>query len=523
MATGLKDVLGRVPMAADLYDAVRGSRPRTRYNLEQLATHLPSAAEQTRPFMASAPRGRKVLLFATLHYWIEQAVMVGLALSGKGHDVTIAYLPYASLETDINSFDLRRQDLYTRRVLQPLNGLVRVVSLLDVKPADRIPDELARVVDASAAFDTMYRLQVEDFDPKEPLFQLRQKRNRFGLLSALRLLEEESPQTVLVPNGLVSELAVVYQAARHLGLQAVTYEFNDQREQIWLAQNDIIMHQDTDALWQARGARPLDDGQRQAIAEFEDARSHARKYGKGTRFWQDVAPVGGEALRQSLGLDDRPVVLLATNVLGDSLTLGRHIFAGSMAEWIEKTVLYFARHPEVQLVVRVHPGERLMKGPSILHVIERALPERPEHIHVVGPLEKINTYDLMEIAGLGLAYTTTVGLEMAMRCVPVVVSGNTHYRGRGFTFDPSSWEDYFSTLDRIVLNVPANRLSPGQVEVAWNYAYRFFFEFPLDFPWRLMHFWKDLEVWPLGRVLSDEGERRFDYTFGCLAGEPLCW
>ena len=523
MPTGLKEVLGRVPMAADLYDAVRGSRPRTRYNLEQLAEHLPAAAEQTRPFADKAPRGNKLLLFATLHYWIEQAVMVGLALRGQGHEVTIAYLPYASLEMDINSFDLRRQDLYTRRVLQPLDGLIPVISLLDVKPAEHVPDALSDVVDTSAAFDTMYRLQVEDFDPQEPLFKLRKQRNRSGLLGALRLLGEQKPQTVLIPNGLVSELAVFYRVARHLGLQAVTYEFNDQREQIWLAENDIIMHQNTDALWEARGRRPLDDDQRQAIAEFEDARSHARKYGKGTRFWQDVAPVGGEALRQSLGLDQRPVVLLATNVLGDSLTLGRHVFAHSMAEWIEKTVHYFAAHPETQLVVRVHPGERLMKGPSIMNVIEQALPARPEHIHVIGPSEKINTYDLMEIAGLGLAYTTTVGLEMAMRCVPVVVSGNTHYRGRGFTFDPNSWEEYYATLDHLLLDVRGNRLSAQQVETAWNYAYRFFFEFPLDFPWRLMHFWKDVEIWPLGRVLSEEGERRFGKTFRHLAGEPLCW
>jgi hypothetical protein len=194
-----------------------------------------------------------------------------------------------------------------------------------------------------------------------------------------------------------------------------------------------------------------------------------------------------------------------------------------MAEWIEKTVHYFARHPEVQLVVRVHPGERLMKGPSIMNVIELALPAQPQHIHVVGPLEKINTYDLMEIAGLGLAYTTTVGLEMAMRCVPVVVSGNTHYRGRGFTFDPATWEEYYGTLDRLLRDVPGNRLSAQQVETAWNYAYRFFFEFPLDFPWRLMHFWKDLEIWPLGRVLSEDGERRYGQTFRHLAGEPLRW
>ncbi len=523
MASSVKDMLGRVPKAADLYDAVRGGRPRTRYNLEQLAAQLPRAIAETRPFAAAAPRGRKLLLFATLHYWIEQAVIVGLALRGMGHDVSIAYLPYANFDSDINSFDLRRQDLYTRRVLQPLDGVIRSVSLLDVRPAEGLPPELASAVESSAAFDTMYRLQVEDFDKNSALYKLRAQRNRFALLAGLRLLKDECPDAVLVPNGLVTELALVYQAARHLGLNTITYEFNDQREQIWLAQNDIVMHQNTDTLWAARGSQPLTDAQRQAIAEFEDARSQARKYGKGTRFWQDVARAGGEQLRQSLQLDDRPVVLLATNVLGDSLTLGRHVFASSMAEWVEKTVQYFAAHPEVQFVIRVHPGERLMKGPSIMEVIDRALPQRPEHIHVVGPVEKVNTYDLMEIASLGLAYTTTGGMEMAMRCVPVIVAGNTHYRGRGFTLDPSSWDEYYSLLDGALGDLPGLRLTSDQVETAWNYAYRFFFEYPLPFPWRLMHFWKDLEVWALARVLSHEGVNEFAHTFRYLAGEPLRW
>jgi capsular polysaccharide biosynthesis protein len=523
MTIGLKNALGRIPMAADLYDAVRGGRPRTRYNLEQLAAHLPAAVEQTRPFAAEAKPRSKLLLFATLHYWIEQAAMVGLALRGKGYDVTIGYLPYASLDKEINSFDLRRQDLYTRRVLQPLNGLIKVVSLLDVPQAKKLPDALANTAETAAAFDTMYSLQVEDFDRESTLYRLRTQRNHFALLSALNLLASECPQAVLIPNGLVTELGVVYQAAQHLGLNTVTYEFNDQREQVWLSQNDIVMHQNTDALWATRGAQPLSDPQRQAIAELEDARSRARKYGKGTRFWQDVASVGGEQLRETLNLDKRPVIVLATNVLGDSLTLGRHIFAASMAEWIEKTVQYFAKRPDVQLVVRVHPGERLMKGPSIIGVIERALPVRPEHVHIIGPSEKINTYDLMEIASLGLAYTTTVGMEMSMRGVPVIVAGNTHYRGRGFTYDPSTWDEYFGLLKKILDDLPAHRLSLEQVETAWNYAYRFFFEFPLDFPWRLMHFWSDVEIWPLKRVLSGDGEMQFGRTFSYLAGEPLRW
>jgi len=283
------------------------------------------------------------------------------------------------------------------------------------------------------------------------------------------------------------------------------------------------MHQDTDALWAARGDTPLTEKQREEIAALEDARSSAKKYGKGTRFWQEVASMGGAALRQELGLDERPVALLATNVLGDSLTLGRNVFAESNAEWITKTVQYFAKREDVQLVIRIHPGERLMKGPSMIGVIEQALPQTPDHIRVIGPEEKINTYDCMELAGLGLAYTTTVGMEMAMRAVPVIVAGRTHYRGRGFTFDPGSWNEYFATLDRLLADLPAHRLTQEQVETAWNYAYRFFFDFPFPFPWRLMHFWKDVELWPLERVLSAEGRQAFGETFAHLAGAPVVW
>jgi len=519
----LKDLIGKIPYTADLYDVLRKNRPRTRYNLEQLAAHLPDAVEQVRPFAEKAPKGKKLLLFATLHYWVEQAAMIGLALRGMGHDVTVAYLPYSDWRKELNPFDLRRQDLYTKRVLSPMDDLVKSVSLLETRKAISLPEALEDAVKTASAFDTMYTLQVEDFDRDSELYRLRLRMNRSAAFTALALLQDQRPDVVLVPNGLVTELGVFYQVARHLDLQTITYEFNDQREQIWLSQNDIVMHQNTDTLWAARCETPLTDAEREEIAALEDARTSAKKYGKGTRFWQDVASIGGEQLRTTLDLDERPVVLLATNVLGDSLTLGRNAFASSMAEWIEKTLQYFAKREDVQLVVRVHPGERLMKGPSMLGVIERALPQRPAHIRVIGPDEKLNTYDCMEIAGLGLAYTTTVGMEMAMRGVPVILAGITHYRGRGFTFDPSSWDEYYATLDRLLSDLSAYRLGQEQVETAWNYAYRFFFDFPMPFPWRLMHFWKDVDIWPLGRVLSEEGQAEYKQTFDYLAGEPINW
>jgi len=529
MKTNLKSILGSIPYTADLYDAIRRGRPRTRYNLEQLAAALPAAVEQVRPYAEKASKGKKLLLFATLHYWVEQAAMVGLALRGLGHDVTVAYLPYGDWRKDVNDFDLRRQDLYTKRALAPLNGLVKTVSLLDpltssgtrIKPAPVLPPNLTDEVHLVSIFDTQYTLQVEDVDENSDLFRLRMTRNDYAARAALAYMQAEQPDVVLIPNGTITELGVVYRVARHLDLRTVTYEFNDQREQVWIAQDDEVMRQRTDDLWAACGNKKLTDAQRKMIEELESARIGAKAFGKSVRKWQDVETVGGEKIRQELGLDERPVILLATNVLGDSLTLGRNVFAESMAAWIAETVRFLAGRPGVQLVMRVHPGERLTHGQSMVDVVNEALPAIPEHIHVIGPLEKVNTYDLMDIASLGLVYTTTTGMEMSMNGIPVIACGETHYRGRGFTLDPMTWGEYYAMLETAI--VKPERLNLAQVKTAWEYAYRFFFEYPLPFPWRLMHFWKDVDIWPLGRVLSDEGQAEYRKSFDYLAGEPINW
>ena len=531
MSFALKNILGEIPFTADLYDSLRKSRPTTRYNLEQLAKHLPLAVEQARPFVEKAKPGKKLLLFATLHYWIEQAAIVGLALRGLGHDVTIAYLPYHDWRKDINKFDLRRQDLYTRRVLTPLDGLVHCASLLDpsadrsgrrLGPAPDLPATLSEDIALVSVYDAQYTDQIEDVDQESAIYKLRLQRNDYAARAALALMQDLRPDAVLIPNGTITELGAVYRAARHLDLRTVTYEFNDQREQVWIAQDDEVMRQNTDLLWQARGGKKLTQPERALIEELESARMGGRAFGKSVRQWQDVETKGGEQLRKELGLDkNRPVILLATNVLGDSLTLGRNIFAESMADWIEKTVQFFANQPQAQLVIRIHPGERLTHGPSMSDVVKGALPQVSENIHLIGTLEKVNTYDLMEIASLGLVYTTTTGLEMAMNGIPVIVCGQTHYRQRGFTFDPTTWDKYYALIESSLQSKPT--LTEAQIETAWEYAYRFFFEYPFAFPWRLMHFWKDMEVSPLSRVLSDEGQREYGRTFDYLAGEKIVW
>ena len=87
----------------------------------------------------------------------------------------------------------------------------------------------------------------------------------------------------------------------------------------------------------------------------------------------------------------------------------------------------------------------------------------------------------------------------------------------------NTWDEFFTTLENVLSDLPTHRLNDEQTAKAWNYAYRFFFEYPRPFPWRLMNFWDDLEVWPLNKVLSEEGMIHFGDTFKFLVGEPFTW
>ena len=522
----LKNILGRLPYTVELYwQLVQRHRPwSAHYNLDDLAAVLPDAVGQTKSFAAAAEPGKKVFIFASLHYWIEFSTLLGLVFAGKGHDVTLSFLPYANWDKPIQKFDLRKQNLYTREVLSAVHPLMQVQSLLDVRPFSReLPQDLRQAVEAVSVFDTQYTLQVEDITREEDVFKIRQERNLEAARNARAWLLAHKPDLVVIPNGTILEMGAVYQVAKHLEIPVVTFEFGDQRERIWIAQDAEIMRHETDSLWEALGDQPLTDDALAKLQELFSARQDARTWQNFARQWQDTPTEGGAAVRQKLGLDERPVVLLATNVLGDSLTLGRQVFSESMAEWIERTVEFFAEREDVQLVIRVHPGELLTHGTSMVDVVRDALGEIPPQIHLVGPEEKVNTYDVTDITDLGLVYTTTVGLEMALRGIPVVVAGQTHYRNRGFTQDPPSWDAYFETLNALLADLESARLTEAQVELAWRYAYLFFFAFPKPFPWHLLDLKADIKERPLSFVLGEEGTRRYGETLAFLTGKPLIW
>ncbi len=535
LTDSIKTLFGEIPYLAEWFWYLRQrDMPTTvMMDLQRLRAALPGwVLELTQSGHARPNRQpRKIALFAQGRDWLEYMTLVGLAYAGNGDEVALTYLPYDHWKRSNNAFDLRRQNVYIRESLRPVKPFMKVVSLWNMAAARRtqLPSDLQAAIDRRAYYDVQYTTSLERVDKNSELYRLRMERNTSSARQIYAWLIQLTPKpdVVIVPNGSVMEYGVFYEVCKYLDVPVVTFEFGEQNHRIWIAQNDDSMLQKTDDLWRARGQIPLTNQETARVRDMFASRQGAKLWETFSWQWQG-APIQGEtAVRRDLNLDNRPLAFIATNVMGDSLTLRREVFT-EIIPWLEKTILYFKNHPEFQAVIRIHPGELMQGwGVSVYTVLTEIFPTLPENIRLIPNDAKVNSYDLAAIADLGLVYTTTMGMEIAMSGRPVMVVGNTHYRGKGFTLDPQNWDAYFSLLESVLRSPEAFKPTHEQVELAWRYAYRFFFEYPLPFPWHLWYFWADMggpdKPYSLYSVLTPEGWEQFEITFDYLAGRPIDW
>jgi hypothetical protein len=287
-----------------------------------------------------------------------------------------------------------------------------------------------------------------------------------------RILEQVRPERILVLNGLFFAEAILAELARRQGVPVWSYERGKRVDSLIFAQGRPVVQATFDAKWAARRERPLRPEQEAKL----DAYMAERFSGQ----------VGVERLWPEQTAPDRaggagPAAVLYTNVLWDSAVYESDLAFPSMMAWVLHTIGWFRAHPDRRLVIRVHPAEvRVPFKRSRDSVRDRlARADLPANVWLVPPESTVSSYALLREATAVLAYASTIGLEAAVEGVPTVVAGRTHYRERGFTFDPADAAAYDRALEEAF---SLGRLDRVTVGLARRYAWLYFFEEILPFP-----------------------------------------
>jgi hypothetical protein len=99
-------------------------------------------------------------------------------------------------------------------------------------------------------------------------------------------------------------------------------------------------------------------------------------------------------------------------------------------EWLQALIDFVEPSSDQQMVVRIHPREDTNRRDKVssghLKILRDRFDRRFEHIRFIWPADPVSSYDLMELADVGLSAWSSTALEMARLGVPVVAAFNLH-------------------------------------------------------------------------------------------------
>lgn len=315
-----------------------------------------------------------------------------------------------------------------------------------------------------------------DDDPLAPITHRRFLRSArrvvVGLESALDRLQ---PDVVILCNGLFFFEALCWELCRRRGIDVVTYERGFIKETLVFRRGKAACLLDMDAMWSRYGDVPLSDDEGVELDDYLGARSRGER--TIDRFW----------IRPQFETPDRHrpgrLVGLFTNLTWDSAVIGQEIGFPTLTSWVAAAIELFGERPDDELLIRIHPAEVKLPGKQTREPIAAFIAERfptlPPNVRIVSADDPTSSYPIMEACDAGLVFSSTTGLELALRGKPVIVAGASHYRGKGFTVDVSSPEEFVARIDEVLVDPDAHR---PDVELVRRYAHLFFFKAPIGTP-----------------------------------------
>ncbi len=411
--------------------------------------------------------GQEILLFAMQNRtWYEWMVWAAAVFRSMGYRPVVVYSGKSAQEIyRPNGFGVGLERLgggFFRHALTiPQVGFLDLDEFVRDEPG--LSAEYAGFCERAAHMIAAYDLEVEEFEPEDLQGPYDEKvRVATEMLSryapALHRLMSQFPSArAVAPNGQIGLSTAILEVANRLEVPAafveawcmrpghMVWNFNraalDYDVQGWL---DYLGHLDENA-----------EAEADRYMRFQERAHMSQNDG----WLKDYRPVQRSAMNAPFPPEleaflARPGAsfLMGTNVVGDSATLGRATLFRSQKDWVQQVVAFFRRHPEMNLVFRAHPDEVTIRARRRMgDVAAQAAGDAP-NVFVIPGESNISSYALMERVRCGLAWVSNVGLDMALRGLPVVIAARAAYTGLGIVREPATREEYFDEILALAAN-----------------------------------------------------------------------
>lgn len=214
-------------------------------------------------------------------------------------------------------------------------------------------------------------------------------------------------------------------------------------------------------------------------------------------------------------------IFLFSNVFWDVGMSELNSIFSSIPEWIFETINVVANVNECHLYIRCHPAEKInaMNGQrGMREMILEEFPNMAPNITIIASDNEVSSYDLFPYIDLGIIYNGTIGVEMLLEDIPVLVAGKAPYSGLKSVVFPQTIKEY---TDSLLNKVDKNRLDQNEIQL-----FSFFYLLKTSVPWTLTKKAYPAQLLdPLkfsdGKSLMPDGDRYLDHLCNCLVDDEL--
>jgi len=295
-----------------------------------------------------------------------------------------------------------------------------------------------------------------------------------------RLIAAEKPDAAVLHHGIYSPQGIAAQVLRSAGARIATWVVAYRKHCFIFSHDDTYHHTLISEPTEQWEHLALTEAQKREVESY--LASRAGGAGDWIYFHKEAGAPFAEFAR-ARGIDPgKPLITALTNVMWDAqLHYPTNVFAG-MKEWLVETVRWFAGHPDLQLLIRVHPAETrgaIVSRQRVDTELANEFPTLPPNVFLVGPEEDMSTYAGCAASDAAIIYGTKMGVELATLGAHVIVAGEAWIRGKGLTHDAQTKGHYFELLSRLPFGESMPR--PDR-ERALRYAYHFFFRRMMPLP-----------------------------------------
>lgn len=241
----------------------------------------------------------------------------------------------------------------------------------------------------------------------------------------------------------------------------------------------IDFHNMSSAAWEECRCSDMVPTQNSRLDMFIEGR-YKKNIGFGMKLLKKYNGATDQLRQKYAPKSNKPVWGIMAHINWDAVSDSSPMAYSSFDDWMLDTISEVVNIPDVQWLIKVHPAEAWNNPASgVQCLIERYFPSLPSHVRIILAEEEISPLDFFQMIDGGVTVYGTSGLELALLGKPVILAGQAHYGGKGFTYDGLTPEDYKQLLRKAE---SLKQITEEQRQLARRYAYCYFIQRQVPFP-----------------------------------------